>query len=367
MKKKILILSNTCGGLFNFRREVFEALIKEGHQLIVVAPEGFKTNLILEMGCQFIPISFKRQGTNPLADIKQMLTYHHIIKQEKPDVVLTYTIKPNLYGGMACRLTNTPQIANITGLGVATERPGFLRSLTTILYRLGLKKAHMIFFQNKENLDFCKNLNIVSAPTSLIPGSGVNVDFFRLQPFPSNKKCCFIFISRIQRRKGIDQYLKAAEVIKKKYPQTEFHILGSCEDKKYQDKLNKLSSQGIIQYHGFVKDTRPFLANIHCTVHPSFYPEGMSNVLLESCSSGRPIITTDKAGCREVVEDGLNGFIVRQQDTDDLIKKIEKFILIPHQQKEKMGLYAREKVEREFNRQFVIDAYLNEINNIHPQ
>lgn len=367
MAKRILILSNTCGGLVTFRREVFEALMSQGHSLIVAAPEGFKTYLIKEMGCQFIPISFNRQGTNPLADIKQMLTYCRIIKRERPDVVLTYTIKPNLYGGMACRLTHTPQVANITGLGIATEEPGFLRSLTTILYRLGLKKAHKVFFQNKENMELSQELNLVSSPSALIPGSGVNLDHFQLLPYPSGKEGYhFIFISRIQRRKGIDQYLKAAEVIKGKYPETEFHILGSCEDKTYQQKLDQLSSKGIIKYHGFVKDTRPFLADIHCTVHPSFYPEGMSNVLLESCASGRPVITTDKAGCREIVDEGRNGFIVRQQDTEDLIEKIEKFILIPHQEKEQMGLYAREKVAKEFDRQFVIKAYLDEINSIHP-
>ena len=366
MGKKILILSNTCGGLYSFRREVFEALLKQGHSLLVVAPDGPKTYLIKELGCQFIPISFKRQGTNPLADFKQMLTYRRIIKQEKPDVVLTYTIKPNLYGGMACRLTHTPQIANITGLGVATEKPGFLRSLTTLLYRLGLKKAQKVFFQNTENMQLCKELKLVSAPSALIPGSGVNLDHFQLLPYPPGKDGYhFVFISRIQRRKGIEQYLKAAEIIKRKYPQTEFHILGSCEDKAYKDRLEKLASEGIIQYHGFVKDTRPFLADIHCTVHPSFYPEGMSNVLLESCASGRPIITTDKAGCREIVDEGRNGFIVRQQDADDLIEKIEKFILIPHEEKEQMGLYAREKVAKEFDRRVVVDAYLKEIDSIH--
>ena len=359
--KRILVLSNSCKGLVIFRKEVFEALINDGNIVTVVAPQSNKIDISKEIGCKYLPISFNRQGTNPFADIRLMLKYRSIIKEEKPDVVLTYTIKPNLYGGMACRLTKTPQIANVTGLGIATEKPGCLYAITKVLYQLGLKKAQKVFFQNKESMDFCIKKHFVTAPSSLIPGSGVNLDRFQLQPYPDDSTCRFIFIGRIQQRKGIEQYLKAAQVIKEKYPQTEFHILGSCEDTKYQSTIDLMVSQGTIIYHGLVKDVRPFLKDMHCTVHPSFYPEGMSNVLLESCAIGRPVITTDKAGCREIVDDGQTGFIVRQQDTEDLVDKIEKFIQLPHGQKEGMGCRAHAKVEREFNRDFVIEAYLNEI------
>lgn len=361
MNKKILVLSNNCGGLVSFRKEVFEAFLKEGHTVTVVAPQDYKTDIIKEIGCHFAPISFNRQGINPFADIRLMLKYRQILKKEKPDVVLTYTIKPNLYGGMACRLTKTSQIANITGLGIATEKPGLLYSITKILYKLGLKKAQKVFFQNKENMEFCIKKNLVTAPSSLIPGSGVNLERFHLQPYPDDTTCRFIYIGRIQRRKGIEQYLNAALVIKERYPNTEFHILGHCEETKFQATLDHLVSQGTIIYHGLVKDTRPYLKDMHCTVHPSFYPEGMSNVLLESCATGRPVITTDKAGCKDIVEDGKNGFIVRQQDTEDLIDKIEKFIQLPLAQKEEMGRRARIKMEREFNRNYVIKAYLHEI------
>ena len=357
MKKKILILSNNCGGLVSFRREVFEALIKEGHTLLVVAPEDYKTDILKKIDCQYRPIKFNRQGTNPIADIKLMLAYSHIIKHEQPDIVLTYTIKPNLYGGMACRLTHTPQVANVTGLGIAVEKAGLLRTITKILYKLGLKKAQKVFFQNKKNMDFCEKNKTVSCPTALIPGSGVNLERFYVQPYPDESSCRFIYIGRVQRRKGIEQYLEAAKVIRSKYPHTEFHVLGRCEEIRYQPILDELSSQGIIIYHGQVKDTRPYLANIHCTVHPSFYLEGMSNVLLESCATGRPVITTDNAGCADVVDDGKNGFITRMQDTQDLIEKIEKFIRLPYEKKREMGLYARKKMEKEFSREIVIEAY----------
>lgn len=361
MKKKILVLSNNCGGLVSFRKEVFEALLKDGHDVTVVAPQDYKTDTIKEIGCKYLPISFNRQGTNPFADIKLMLNYRRIIKKEKPDIVLTYTIKPNLYGGMACRLTKTPQIANITGLGIATEKPGWLYTITKVLYQLGLKKAQKVFFQNKENMDFCIRKKLVTAPSSLIPGSGVNLERFQLQPYPDDATCRFIYIGRIQRRKGIEQYLKAAQVIKEKYPQTEFHILGRCEETKYQSTLDLLASKGTIIYHGLVKDVRPYLKDIHCTIHPSFYPEGMSNVLLESCATGRPVITTDKAGCKDIVEEGKNGYIVRQRDAEDLIEKVEHFINIPHLEKQGMGIYSRQKMEKEFSRDLVIRAYQQEI------
>ncbi len=364
MEGKILILSNNCSGLANFRTEVIEALIREGLSVTVAAPEDFKTDIVTSIGCRFINLPFNRKGTNPFADISLMLAYRKLINQERPDVVLTYTIKPNVYGGMACRLTHTHQLANITGLGVATEKPGPLRTLTKILYKMGLGKCHKVFFQNKENLDFCLNQHMIAGPTALIPGSGVNLERFSFQPYPADNHTRFVFISRVQRRKGIEQYLQAAETLKSRYPETEYHIVGACEEPEYTETINRLSERGIVVYHGLVRDTRPYLTSIHCTVHPSFYPEGMSNVLQESCATGRPVITTDKAGCREIVDDGRTGFIVRQQDTDDLISKMEQFIQLPLTQKSEMGRHAREKMEREFDRNSVVNVYLREVRDI---
>jgi galacturonosyltransferase len=360
-QRKVLVLSNNCSGLANFRKEVIEAIINENHAITVAAPEDFKTNIITDMGCRFINLPFNRKGTNPIADFRLMLAYRKLIRRERPDVVLTYTIKPNVYGGMACRLAHTPQIANITGLGITSEKPGPLRMLTKVLYKMGLGRCHKVFFQNKENLDFCHAHHMISCPTQLIPGSGVNLERFSLQPYPTDNHTRFVFISRVQRRKGIEQYLQAAEALKAKYPDTEYHVVGACEEPEYTASLNRLSERGIVIYHGLVRDTRPILANIHCTVHPSFYPEGMSNVLQESCATGHPVITTDKAGCREIVNDGQTGYIVKQQDTDDLINKMEQFIQLPLPQKEDMGLRARAKMEREFNRDIVIKNYLDEI------
>lgn len=361
---KILVLTNNCIGLYSFRKEVVRALIEKGHQVIVSAPKDEKTADVEKLGCQIIETPFNRKGTNPVKDISLMLTYKKLIKKIRPGVVLTYTIKPNVYGGMACKLANVPQIANITGLGAAVENPGMLQRLTILLYKIGLRQTKIVFFQNNANRRFCIEHRMVKGKHRLIPGSGVNINYHTLQNYPQeDKPTKFVFISRLLKQKGIEEYFGAAEEIKKKYPETEFHIAGWCED-GYSEKLKMLEKNGVVIYHGPVDDVRPLVGMAHCTVHPSFYPEGMSNVLLESCAAGRPIITTDRPGCGEIIDDGVNGYVVKQRDTEDLIEKLEKFIKLPIEKKKDMGLASRKKVVDEFDRQIVVNAYLEEIESI---
>lgn len=361
---RILILTNNLGGLQSFRKEVIKALKDEGHDVIISAPSDPNIVYFTEIGCSLIDTQFNRKGTNPIKDILLVLNYRRILKKIKPDMVLSYTIKPNLYGGMACQLCGVPQIANVTGLGSAVENPGWLQKLTIVLYRVGLRKAKTTFFQNKANLEFCQKHKMVKGHQKLIPGSGVNLQYHKQQEYPEkNETIKFIFISRLLREKGIDEYLTAAHEIKNKYPETEFHILGSCEE-DYLDRMKTLGKDGIVIYHGIQPDVRPYIGRAWCTVHPSFYPEGMSNVLLESCAAGRPIITTNRPGCGEIVEDGINGFVVKERNGYDVARKIEQFINLPYEQKCQMGQAARKKVEKEFDRQIVVDAYLKEIESI---
>lgn len=361
---KILVLTNNYGGLYVFRKEVMQALKNAGHRVFISAPFDMAAPSFEEMGCEVIDIKFNRKGTNPLKDLGLVMQYRKLIKKVKPNVVLSYTIKPNLYGGMACQLCGVPQIANVTGLGSAVENPGWLQHLTILLYKVGLRRAHTVFFQNKANMEFCKEHKMVKRNVKLIPGSGVNLQHHALQPYPAkDEPIRFIFISRILREKGIEEYLNAAQEIKNKYSSTEFHILGFCEE-NYQNQIDRLQKEGFIIYHGAQNDVRPYIGKAWCMVHPSFYPEGMSNVLLESCAAGRPIITTDRPGCGEIVETGVNGYIVNQRDAYDVSRKIEQFIELSYEQKREMGLAARLKVEREFDRQIVVDAYINEIKTI---
>lgn len=361
--RKVLILSNSINGLYNFRRELIEELLEKAFNVVICAPTDIKTEFFRRLGCKMIEISISRRGTNPISDIKLLSNYIQIMNTNKPDIVLTYTIKPNVYGGIACRLCGIPYIVNITGLGTAVENKGILQKITLFLYKIGTKKSKCVFFQNQENMDFMQSNNIAKSNGKLIPGSGVNLSHFRFLGYPKSKNINFLYISRIMKQKGIDQYLHAAEFIKKKYPSVVFHVLGECEE-SYLEILNEYQNNGIIVYHGRQDDVREFHQISHCTIHPTYYPEGMSNVLLESAACGRPIITTNRSGCREIVDDGLNGYLVEQKNYKELIKKIEKFITLSYKEKEQMGLYSRSKVEREFDRKIVINAYLEEMRSI---
>ena len=323
---KILILSNNDLGLYNFRRELIEKLIELNNKVFISLPQGPKISELEKFGCKYIETAVDRRGINPIKDLKLLFKYIKIIKNIKPDYVLTYTIKPNLYGGIASRIVKVPQIANITGLGTAMENKGVLQKIAIVLHRIALKKVKCCFVQNTENLEFLKKHKIAQDKLKLIPGSGVNLEKFHLLDYPKeNDPIEFLFISRTMKEKGIDQYLEMAEHIKNKYPNTEFHILGFCEQ-EYEQKLQELQAKGIIKYHGRQDNILPYMQNASCIIHPTYYPEGMSNVLLEACACGRAIITTNRAGCREIVDDGINGCIVEEKNSNDLIKKVEKFI-----------------------------------------
>lgn len=362
---KILLLTNIYNGQNNFRKEIIETLIGKGHEVVLSAPICYDSAKNKPAAYRIIDTPFNRHSINPLKDIWLAIRYVKLLIEERPDVVLTFTIKPNVYGGLACSLCRIPQLANITGLGLAVERKGWLQKVAVMLYRIGLMKTHTVFFQNMSNMHFCEERGIGKRRKILLPGSGVNLNHFSLQKYPPESPLKFIFLGRVMREKGIEEYVSAARIIKKRHPNTEFHVVGACEP----EYINRMSSEQneVMVYHGRQSDVRPFIGMSHCMIHPSYYPEGMSNVLLESCATGRPIITTDRPGCREIVEDGVNGFVIKLKDVDDLVRKIEQFIALPYEQKREMGLAARRKVEREFDRQIVVREYLSTIEDIaHP-
>lgn len=358
--KKILILVNHDIVIYNFRRELVERLLKEGYEVYISSPYGERIEDLVAMGCKYIEVSIKRHGTNIIEELKLIRYYKKIIKEVEPEIVLSYTIKPNIYGGMACKSLNVAYIANITGLGTAVENPGLMQKVSIILYKFAFKKINCIFFQNSENMQFFIDNKIAIDKHRLVPGSGVNLEQFNVLDYPPNETIEFVFISRIMKEKGIDQYLEAAEYIRNKYQNTKFHICGFCEE-AYEEKLKEIQDKGIVEYHGMQKDIRIILKRTHCTIHPTYYAEGLSNVLLESAASGRPVITTNRSGCREVVDDGINGYLVEQKNCKDLIEKIEKFLGLDYDVKKQMGIAGREKVEKEFDRQIVVDAYMDEI------
>jgi len=364
MAKSILILSNTIVGLHSFRREVIKAIVDAGYKVIISVPDDDKkADYFRGIGCEIIQTVFNRRGVNPLADFKLMMTYRRLIKQLKPMAVLTYTIKPNVYGGLAARLCRVPQLANVTGLGDAVENGGWLQKLTVGLYKLGVGKAQRVFFQNEGNRSFCIREGIADANSILLPGSGVNLEYHTYQEYPSDEgKIRFLFIGRLLKDKGTEELLATAKVIKDKYPQTEFQVVGSV-DGNYQTQLDELVKTGVINFLGSQSDVRPFIGAVECTIMPSYH-EGMSNVNLESAANGRPVITTNVPGCRETIDDMWTGYLVEARNTQSLIYAVERFIALPYSQKVMMGKNAREKVEKEFDRKKVVDAYLKEIEKI---
>ena len=361
MNKKVVLLANDTTYTYNLRLALIKELIKRKYEVYIVA-EILKFKDELEsIGCHLINIDIGRHGTNPLSDLNLMRQYKKILKQIKPDYVLSYNIKPNVYGGMACKSIKTKFMPNITGLGTALEYPGLMQKITIILNKIGLKKANVVFFQNSENMNFFKEHHILSKNTKtvLLPGSGVDLEKHQLLDYPKNKTIKFLFIARIMKDKGIDIYLDTAKAIKEKYPNTEFHICGYCDDDKYKDIIKQYEKDNIIIYHGEQKDMIPYFEMAHCIVHPSYYPEGMSNVLLEAAAHGRPIICTDRSGCRETVNDGETGFIVPIKNTEKVIDCAERIINMSYKDRKQMGLNSRKKIEKEFDRKIVVKKYMD--------
>lgn len=358
--KTILVFSNHSSWTYNLRGEVLQALVTEGYRVVVAVGYGPEIEKLKEIGCEFVDVPFNRHGTNPFKEVSLFRQYGRLLKTIKPDVLLTYTIKPNLYGSYLSRRNHIPCIANITGLGTAVEYPGLMRDVLLKVYKFVFKDIFKVFFQNTMNRDLFLSNAIVRDNYEVIPGSGVNTAKFRLLPFPKNDTVEFVFVSRIMKEKGIDQYLEAAVYHRKKYPFTRFHICGFCEQ-DYEARINQLEKDGIIIYHGMVSNVSEVLQRVQCLVLPTYYPEGMSNVLLESCSSGRPIITTDRPGCGEIIDDGYNGFVVKERDSKDLIEKIDKFINMPYDERVKMGENGRQKVRNEFDRQIVVNRYIQAV------
>ncbi len=362
-KSKVLFLVNHDVVIYNFRLELVERLLQEGYEVWISSPYGERIDDLKKLGCKYVKADISRHGMNPLTELKLLCYYEYIIKKIKPDMVFAYTIKPNIYGAMASRKYKVPCVVNITGLGTAVENGGIAQKITVMLYKLAFTKVQRVYFQNEENRQFFVDRKLAMGKHGMLPGSGVNLQRFSLLDYPSDDTVEFAFIARIMKEKGIDNYLEAARAIRKKYPNTVFHVCGFCES-EYDGKLQEYVDDGSVIYHGMVRDVREIHKQVHCVIHPTYYPEGLSNVLLEACASGRPIITTDRSGCREVVDDGKNGFIVKQQDTKDLIRVIEKFLSLSSEEKKIIGLAGRKKVEEEFDRQIVVEKYMNELKKV---
>lgn len=366
MVKGVLILGNSGLVVFGMRGELIQRLVKDGFDVTVSFPMGSlgkEENPYKEYGCSYIETAIDRRGTNVFRDAALLKDYIKLLKDVKPDVVLTYTVKCSIYGGMACRLLKIPYIVNITGLGKGLAEGGLKQKLLIMLYKLAVNSAECVFFQNQSDRQFFIDHRIRYAKDDLLPGSGVNLDKYAPIPYPDDNKIVFTYIARVMKAKGIDEFLEAAKAMKLEHPNTEFHICGFYED-AYKEIIENAEKAGIVKYHGQVSDVRPYEAISHCIVLPTYHPEGISNVLLEAAACARPLITTNRHGCKEVVDDGVNGYLVREKNSGDLLEKMRLFLALSWEERRDMGLAGRAKVEKEFDRQIVVRKYLECINNI---
>ena len=365
--KKILILANSASGLYHFRFELIKKLLEQNYEVYFSLPESAENSnvrCITSIGAKHIQTYFSRRGKNVFDDLKLFKEYLKIIKTTKPDVVLTYTIKPNIYGTFAASIYKKPVIMNITGLGSAFASPR-LMCLMSLLYKYACRKAYFIFFQNKSNYSLFVSKKLVEPnKTKIIPGSGVNIEKFK--PVEKQKKdgiVRFLFIGRIMKEKGIEKYLQAADIITKKYSNVEFQILGRFEEEKYKDVvINNKNPK--IKYLGISRDVRNELKEVDCIIHPTFYPEGMSNVLLEGAAMAKPLIASNIPGCKEIIIDGVNGFLFEARNVNHLIERIEEFLFLSNEAKYQMGQEGRRKVENEFDRNIVINEYMKIIEGV---
>ena len=374
MKKPIVaLITNNDDDVYCFRLELIQALIADGYDMLISCPNGPKFELMKDIPYIYDNPEIDRRGTNIIADSKLLLHYKKLFKRYKPAVVLTYTAKPNVYAGMAARMLKIPYICNVTGLGSVLNKTGAMRAFIMWLFKQSYRNAACVMFQNSTNMKLAEENGMVKGEHRLIPGSGVALDRYPVQPYPDGGNgidgapVIFNYIGRILHDKGVDDYIEAAKRIKQKYPNTEFNMLGFIEptESHYEDELKILGEQNIVYYRGSQKDVRPWIARSHAIIHPSTYGEGMSNVLLENAASGRPIITTDNPGCQETVNDGISGFIYHGGNVDGLVQKIESFlVLMGNDDRKAMGLNGREKVEHEFSREIVIKNYKEAIDSL---
>jgi len=357
---RILVLANIGLGLYKFRRELLEELVKE-HEVFFCIPEDEFVEPIKAIGCNYLPCySLERRSTNPVKDYKLYREYIAVIKKTHPDIVFTYTIKPNVYGGLACQRLHIPYIANITGLGTTIENGGILAKISTTLYHAGLKEAKCVFFQNEENRQLFVGKGITKGRTVLIPGSGVNTGIHSVEPYPSDGEGIhFLFVGRIMKDKGIEELLSAMKTIHEERKDVFLDIVGFC-DENYSAALGEAERQGYTVFHGKQSDVHPFYTSCHCTVLPSYH-EGMANVLLEASSTGRPVIASRVPGCRETFDEGITGFGCEAKNTGSLVDAIRRFLALAQSEREKMGKAARKKMEQEFDRSIVIRAYMDEL------
>ncbi len=361
---RILILSNYANGIWLYRKELVQSFIDDGHEVYISVPPDENCEKLTKLGFTVIETKLDRHGLNPIKDMALFREYLKLIKKYRPGVVLTYTIKPNIYGASAARLKRVPYICNITGLGKAVQGGGLLSRVLVSMYRFSMGKARKVFFQNEGNMKILQKRGIAKKNAALLPGSGVNTTEHPLRDYPDESNGIIILaVLRMMKDKGVGEYLEAVEKLSDKLPNLKFELVGEYEEDErhiYEPMIEALVSKGILKYYGHIDNVEEVMSRCHVVVHPSYH-EGMSNVLLEAAACGRPVLTSNIPGCREAVIEGKNGFLFRSESAEALISSIEKIASLSTEERKAMGLEGRKFIVENFDRDIIISRYRQEL------
>ncbi len=362
MSRRIAIVLNTSWNIYNFRLGLLRALQKEGYEVVAIAPRDAYAQKLDALGFSYHEIKINNKGVNPLEDLKLLWDFYQLYKRLQPDVLLHYTIKPNIYGTVAAKMLGIPVVSNISGLGTVFLDDRFSSKVARLLYGIALKVPYRVFFQNPEDLQLFIEAKLVEeSKTDLLPGSGVDTQKFKPLHLPrKSEKRSFLFIARLLKDKGIMEYVEAARILKKQYDIV-CYILGAYYDNNPtaidKEQMQRWESEGIVVYLGVSDDVASHIASVDCVVLPS-YREGLSRVLLEAAAMAKPLVSTNVAGCKDVVEDGVNGYLCEVKNSQSLAEAMQKILKHTDVELEQMGQRGRQKVVREFDEQKVIEKYL---------
>ena len=363
-KKKIALVSNSAWSVYNFRMDLILHLLRRFHVLIIAPRDEFAEELV-KTGCSYLDIRFNNRSENPLQDYALYKSLQRIYQSEKPDMIFHYVIKPNIYGSLAAAKCGIQSVAVITGLGYTFDRNNWLNRIVSFLYRRSLKEAREVWFLNQEDAHVFTGRKLVSAEKiKILPGEGINTEYFFPQsnkPIARTRAFQFLMGTRLLKTKGVGVYFEAARIIKNKYREVRFELIGFFEknhrDSITEHELRYWHKKGVIHYSGFARDVRPFLRQADCFIFPSFYHEGIPRCLLEAASMEVPIITSRNTGCRDVVEDGENGFLCAVNNVTDLVSKMEDMMLLSSSQRNEMGKKGRKKVMEKFDVSKILSEY----------
>jgi len=369
---KIMLTVNAAWNIWNFRRPIVQALLDDGHEITVLAPPDDSVTDLEKMGCRFLPLEMSAKGLNPLDGLRLQRAFKDAFLLERPDIVLSYTIKNNIFGAMAARSVGVPFIPNVTGLGTAFLSGGLLQGVAEMLYRRAFSTLPVVFFQNKDDRTlFIENRLLKDHQARLLPGSGIDLEHFKAEPYLHAAGAqVFLMISRLLKDKGVLEFVEAARQVKERVPHARFQLLGSVDAQNRSaidaETLQAWVDEGLIEYLGTTKDVRPYITNATCIVLPS-YREGAPRTLIEAAAMGRPAITTDVPGCRSVVEADVTGLLCAPKDAESLARACTQFASLSREASAAMGLAGRQRMESHYDQSIIVAQYQKAINQLVSQ